>query len=56
MFEIDKIMHQFTHKKTPNNFNTYFSYTTNVSSRLSRQTSNNNIFYSVSEICNVNAH
>ena len=44
MFEAAKIMHQFTQKQTPNNFNTYFSYTTNVSSRLIRQTFYNNIF------------
>ena len=43
-FEINKIKHQLTHKKTPNNFNTCFSYTTNILSRLTRQTSNNNIF------------
>ena len=38
------------------NFNTYFSYTTNTSSYLTCQTSNNNIFYPVSEICDVNAY
>ena len=37
-------MHQFTHRKTPSTFNTYFSYTMNVSSRLTRQAYNNNIF------------
>ena len=49
-------MHQFTRKKPPNDFNTYFSYTTIVSSRLTRQTSSNKIFYPALEICDVNAH
>ena len=39
-------MHQFTtHRKTPTTFNTYFSYTMNVSSCLTRQVYNNNIFF-----------
>ena len=43
-FEIAKIMHQFTHRKTPRTVNSYFSYTMNASSHLTRQAYNNNIF------------
>ena len=45
-FKIPKIMHQSIYKKITHNFDSLhiFFYTTNVSSRLTRQISNNNIF------------
>ena len=44
-FKIVEIIHKFTHWKTPNNCSIYFSYTMNVSSRLTRQAYNNNLFF-----------
>ena len=42
-------------KKTIN-FESHFSHTTNASSRLTCQTSSNDIFYRIKKICDINAH
>ena len=43
-FEVAKLMHQIIHKKSPNNFESYFTYSSNISVYSTRQKSANNLF------------
>ena len=44
LFEVTKLMHQIIHKKTPNNFESYFTYSSNISAYFTRQKSANHLF------------
>ena len=43
-FEVAKLMHQIIHKKSPNNFESYFTYSSNISAYSTRQKSANHLF------------
>ena len=43
-FEVAKLMHQIIHKKSPNNFESYFTYSSNISAYSTRQKSVNLLF------------
>ena len=43
-FEVAKLMHQIIHKKAPNNFKSYFTYSSNISAYSTCQKSANHLF------------
>ena len=43
-FEVAKLMHQIIHKKSSNNFESHFTYSSNISAYSTRQKSANHLF------------